>query len=123
MTKMLIIAANYTDRSDKKHRYIVREPGQSVEEATLCESIRVDGPVEIKLAGELEGEFGCTRVMVAKADHVKMSGIKGTEVTFNGYEFNAAGSERALKRVNGLDLAADGTMTAVLVEEEVDSLC
>lgn len=123
MTKMLIIAANYVDRSDKQHRYLVREPGQSVEDATYCESIRVEGPVEIKLAGELEGEWGCTRVMVANADHVKMSGIKGTEIEFNGYEFAVPGSERVLKRVNGLDLANDGTMTAVLIEEEVDSLC
>ena len=44
MTKMLIIAANYVDRSDKTHRYLVREPGQSVEEATFCKSIKVDGP-------------------------------------------------------------------------------
>lgn len=110
---MLIISANYLDRSSE-YKYLVREQGKPVSTAKVCKAVSIDGPSRIEQSSELEEGFGCRRVCVADSRHVTMTGVQGEpeRITFDGYDFRNS-DHKKVDRFDKLELNENGIFAVV----------
>lgn len=109
-----IVSANYLDRSDKEHPWLIRKPDQTVEQATRVSSLTATN-VRFADSGELENGFGCT--IVAAAESVNMDSVPthpvGQSLRFAGNKFIAKATGERVDSVDTLVLSADGKITNI----------
>lgn len=113
-----IISANYRDRQNTTHPWLVRTPDQSVSEGIPVASLTAKN-VTFQDSGELEKGFGCEIVAVSddvtfqKDADVVATAPAGRGLRFYGHKFVAKATGERVDEVGTLVLSNDRKVTDV----------